>query len=129
MRHLEKDRALQRDGITYLTRKNEERWIWPSQFKNPEIDIQKNVFAVGDIGGNAIQVFTEDGVKGEIETTLPIEMFSVSDQGIVSAVLKNENAPMIVTYDAAGNILVEIRYRHPATAIRPRWRCRRTEPY
>ena len=96
-----------RDGITYLTRKNEERWIWPSQFKNPEIDIQKNVFAVGDIGGNAIQVFTEDGVKGEIETTLPIEMFSVSDQGIVSAVLKNENAPMIVTYDAAGNILVE----------------------
>ena len=96
-----------RDGITYLTRKNEERWIWPSQFKNPEIDIQKNVFAVGDIGGNAIQVFTEDGVKGEIETTLPIEKISVSNQGIVSAILKNESTPQIISYDAVGNILVE----------------------
>lgn len=96
-----------RDGIAYLSRKNQEQWIWPAQFKNPEIDVREHVFAVGDIGGNAIQVFTEDGVKGEIETTLPIEMFSVSDQGIVSAVLKNENSPSIVTYDAAGNILVE----------------------
>lgn len=96
-----------RDGVTFLNRKNEEQWIQPSQFKNPYIDLQKNIFAVGDIGGNSIQVFTAKGLKGEIETTLPIEKFAVSDQGIVSAILKNESAPQIVTYDAVGNILVE----------------------
>lgn len=96
-----------RDGVTFLNEKNQEQWIQPSQFKNPSMDVQKDAFAVGDIGGNTIQVFTEEGLKGEIETTLPIEKFSVSNQGVVSAILKNEAAPQIVTYDAVGNILVE----------------------
>lgn len=96
-----------RDGVAFLNDKNEELWIQPSQFKNPVIDVNTSSFAIGDIGGNAIQVFTEDGLKGEIETTLPIEKLSVSNQGIVSAILKNEKTPTIVTYDATGNILVE----------------------
>ena len=96
-----------KDGVTFLNRKNEEQWIQPSQFKNPSVDLREKAFAVGDIGGNSIQVFTAQGLKGEIETTLPIEKFSVSNQGIVSAILKNESEPMIVTYDAVGNVLVE----------------------
>lgn len=96
-----------RDGVTYLDRKNKEQWIQPSQFKNPSVDVQEHVFAVGDTGGNAIQVFNEEGLKGEIETAHPIEKFAVSDQGIVSVILKNESMPQIVTYDAVGNILVE----------------------
>ena len=96
-----------RDGVTFLNRKNEEQWIQPSQFKNPSVDLQEHAFAVGDIGGNAIQVFTAEGMKGEIETALPIEKFAVSDQGVVSAILKNEAMPQIVTYDAVGNILIE----------------------
>ena len=100
-----------RDGIVYLNRKNEEQWIQPCQMKNPVIDVNEETFAVADSGGNAILVFTETGLKGEMETTLPIEKMSVSSQGIVSAILKNEGAPMIVSYDATGNILVE----HQAT--------------
>lgn len=96
-----------RDGVAFLNYKNEELWIQPGQFKNPVIDVNENTFAVGDIGGNSIQVFTEKGLKGEIETTLTIEKMSVSDQGIVSVILKNETSPTIVTYDATGNILVE----------------------
>lgn len=96
-----------RDGIVFLDRKNEEQWIQPCQMKNPVIDVNEEVFAVADSGGNSILVFTENGLKGEIETTLPIEKVSVSNQGIVSTILKNEGSPMIVSYDAAGNILVE----------------------
>ena len=44
-----------------------------------------------------------------IQTSLPIEKVAVSEQGIVSALLKNENAPKIVCYDAAGNMLVELK--------------------
>jgi len=96
-----------RDGVVFLDRKNEEQWIQPCQMKNPIIDVNEEVFAVADSGGNSILVFTEKGLKGEIEATLPIEKVSVSNQGIVSTILKNEGSPMIVSYDAAGNILVE----------------------
>lgn len=96
-----------RDGIVFLNNKNVEQWIQPCQMKSPIIDVNEETFAVADNGGNSIMVFTDEGLKGEMETTLPIEKISVSGQGIISAILKNESAPMIVTYDATGNILVE----------------------
>ena len=96
-----------RNGVVYLNKKNEEVWIQPTQIKTPMIEIKENAFAVADRGGNSIMVFTKEGLKGEIETTLPIEKIAISDQGIVSAILKNENSPQIISYDAAGNILVE----------------------
>ena len=96
-----------RDGVVFLNKKNKEQWIQPVQLQNPIIEVRDEAFAVADNGGNSIFVFTEDGLKGEIETTLPIEKITVSNQGIVSAILKNENSPRIMSYDATGNILVE----------------------
>ena len=96
-----------RDGVVLLNHKNEEQWIQPAQFQNPVIDVNGDTFAVADIGGNTILVFTEKGLKGEVETNLPIEKITLSDQGIVGVLLKNENTPMVMAYDATGNILVE----------------------
>ena len=96
-----------RDGVVFLNRKNEEQWIQSAQIQNPIISVRDEAFVVADNGGNTILVFAEEGLKGEIETTLPIEKIAVSDQGIVTAILRNESFPMIVSYDAVGNILVE----------------------
>lgn len=96
-----------RNGVTFLNRRNEVLWIQPGQFQNPVVEVTDQTFAVADAGGNSIQIFTDKGLRGEFETNLPIEKFSLSNQGIVSAILKNENSPMIVTYDSTGNILVE----------------------
>lgn len=96
-----------KDGVSYLNRKNEEQWIHPAQFKNPIVRVRGEAFAVADNGGNTILVFTEQGLKGEIETTLPIEDLTVSNQGIVSVILRDGSSPKIFSYDAAGNILVE----------------------
>ena len=98
-----------RDGVTFLNKKNEEIWMQPTQLQNPSIVVKEKAFVVADSGGNNILVFSEEGLKGEIETTLPIERITVSDQGIVSVVLRNENTPEIITYDAAGNILAELK--------------------
>lgn len=54
-------------------------------------------------------IFQREGLKGEIKTTLPIEKISVSEQGIVSVIVKNEFDPSIICYDAAGNVLVELQ--------------------
>lgn len=98
-----------RDGVAFLDKKNEERWIQPTQIQNPLIVVRDESFAVADNGGNSIMVFSEEGLKGEIETTLPIEKIVISNQGIVSVLLRNETSPTIMTYDATGNILAEMQ--------------------
>ena len=98
-----------RDGVSFLNKKNEELWMQPTQLQTPVIAVKDKAFAVADNGGNSILVFSEEGLKGEIETTLPIEKLALSDQGIVSVVLKDENTPRIITYDATGNILAELQ--------------------
>ena len=98
-----------RDGVTFLNKKNEEQWMQPTQLQNPVIVKKEEAFAVADNGGNSIFVFSEEGLKGEIETTLPIEKIAISAQGIVSVVLRDENSPRIVTYDATGNVLAELQ--------------------
>ena len=98
-----------RDGVAFLNKKNEEQWIQPTQLQNPVITVKEESFAVADNGGNSILIFSEEGLKGEIETTLPIEKVAISDQGIVSVLMRNGSTPSIITYDAAGNILAEMQ--------------------
>ena len=96
-----------KDGISYLNQKGEEEWNQPYQMKNPFVEVEEKSAAVADKGGNDIIVLQQDGTKGEIHTTMPVEKIAVSEQGIVSAVLKDESSAKIICYDSAGNILVE----------------------
>lgn len=96
-----------RDGIALLTEAGEEIWNQPCQMNNPVVEICGDSVAIGDKGGTSIMVFQKKGLKGEIQTTRPIEKFSVSSQGIVSAILKDEETPLVICYDAVGNVLVE----------------------
>lgn len=96
-----------RDGIALLSEKGEEIWNQPCQMNNPVVEICGDSVAIGDKGGTSIMVLQKKGLKGEIQTTRPIEKFSVSSQGIVSAILKDEETPLVMCYDAVGNILVE----------------------
>jgi hypothetical protein len=96
-----------RDGIAFLSETGEEIWKQSCQMNHPVIATCGNSVAVGDKGGTSILVFNKKGLKGEIQTTRPIEKFSVSSQGIVSAILKDEEAPLVMCYDAVGNVVVE----------------------
>lgn len=96
-----------RDGISYIDQKGDEQWNHSYQFKNPYIESGKASAVAADKGGNDILVIQKDGVKGEIHTAMPIEKVSVSEQGIVAAILKNDSSAEIICYDIAGNILVE----------------------
>lgn len=96
-----------RDGIAMLTKEGEEIWNQPCQINNPIAAICKEAAIVADQGGTNIYVFQKDGLKGEIQTTRPIEKATVSAQGIVAAILQDEENPRVMCYDAKGNILVE----------------------
>lgn len=96
-----------KDGISYLNQSGKEKWNQSYQIKNPMIDVSRKSAAVADKEGNDILILEEDGLKGEVHTTMPIEKISVSEQGIVSAILKNDTSMKVMCYDTAGNILVE----------------------
>lgn len=96
-----------RDGIAMLTKEGEEIWNQPCQINNPMAAVCKDAAIVADQGGTNIYVFQKDGLKGEIQTTRPIEKATVSAQGIVTAILQDEENPRVMCYDAKGNILVE----------------------
>lgn len=98
-----------RDGIAFLNKSGEEQWNQSYQIKTPIINVNQDSAAVADQGGNDIFVFDKKGLKGEIHTNYPIEQIVVSENGIVSALLKNESTPQIVCYDSMGNVLVEHR--------------------
>ena len=66
-----------RDGIAMLTNQGEELWNQPCQMDNPIADVCKDAVVVADQGGTSIYVFHKDGLKGEIQTTRPIERVSV----------------------------------------------------
>ena len=95
-----------RDGISYLSQKGEEKWNYPYQIKSPIIEAGKESAVLADKGGNSIMIIQKDGVKGEIQTSMPIEKIAVSEQGIVGTILKSGLTMEIVCYDMAGNILV-----------------------
>lgn len=94
-----------RDGVALLSEEGKEIWNQPCQMGNPIVEICEDSVAVGDKGGTSILVFQKNGLKGEIQTTRPIDKFSVSSQGIVSAILKDDEIPLVMCYDAVGNVL------------------------
>ena len=96
-----------RDGVALLAKDGADIWNQACQMSNPVVEMCGDSFAVGDKGGTSILVFQKKGLKGEIKTTRPIEKFSVSSQGIVSAILKDEEVPLVMCYDAKGNVLVK----------------------
>ena len=62
-----------KDGIALVNRKGKEAWNQPYQIKNPIVDTYYNEAAVvADKGGNTMMVLDREGLKGEIQTTLPV---------------------------------------------------------
>lgn len=96
-----------KDGISLLNKKGREKWNQSYQMATPVLVLREKTGVIADHGGNHMIVFQENGVKGEIQTNLPIEKVDVSEQGIVAAILKEESSPKVVCYDAEGNLLAE----------------------
>ena len=100
-----------RDGAAFLNKKGEEKWNQSYQIKKPFVTSNKEALVIGDQAGNDLYVFNKSGLRGEIHTNYPVEMAAVSENGIVSVLLRNGMSPQIICYDATGNVLVE----HTAT--------------
>lgn len=90
------------DGISCVTRKNELVWSITYNMQAPIADVCGETMVVAEQQGNQIYVVNEDGLVGNFETLLPILKVRVSKQGVVAAVLQEEDVTWVNLYQADG---------------------------
>lgn len=94
-----------KDGMSCTDAKGKILWNVTYEMQNPIVKTCKNVVAVGDYNGRRIYLCNTAKVLGQIDTTIPIRDFCVSQSGVVAAVLDDSTVTAIYLYDVTGKQL------------------------
>lgn len=97
------------DGIAYFNSKGTAIWNQTYSMQKPQVKICEDKVAVGDLNGNMIYVFNETGLMGKVDAPLSISQIEVAKQGVVAAVLEDNNANYINLYDTDGTKLYTVK--------------------
>lgn len=93
------------DGMSYV-KNGKEVWNNAFEMKNPVLDICGPYVAIGNFKSNKIHLYDESGEAQTISTEYSLINVEVSEQGIVAAVLEDEEANYFQVTDKDGNALV-----------------------
>lgn len=96
-----------RDGISCTDEDNHLHFSITYTMQDPILALGRKAGAVADKNGNQIYVFDSKEQKGTIKTLLPIKSISVSDQGIVAALLDNAGTVKMEIYSPDGKVIGE----------------------
>lgn len=91
------------DGVSCVTRENEMLWSITYNMQAPIVDICGETMVIGEQQGNQIYVVNQEGLVGNFETSLPVLKVRVSQQGVVAAVLQDENVTWVNLYKSNGD--------------------------
>lgn len=97
------------DGVSYYNGKTSAVWNQTISMQNPQIKICEDAVAVGDINGSKIFIFNEKGAIGSVDTSLAISQVEVSKQGLVAAVLEDNEANYINMYNTDGEKIYSVK--------------------
>ncbi len=97
------------DGVSYVNSKGVSVWNQTVSMQNPQIKTCGDAVAVGDINGSKIYVFNKSGALGTIDTSLAISQIEVAKQGVVAAVLEDNDANYINMYNVDGTKIYSVK--------------------
>lgn len=97
------------DGIAYFNKNGTAIWNQTYSMQKPQVKMCGDVIAVGDINGSTIYVFDKSGLKGSVDTSLAISQIEVAKQGVVAAVLEDNDANYINLYNADGGQIYSVK--------------------
>lgn len=97
------------DGIAYHNSKGNSVWDKTFSMQKPQVKICEETVAVGDINGSSIYIFNASGMMGSIDTSLNITQIEVTRQGLVAAVLEDNEANYINLYDSQGQKIYSVK--------------------
>ena len=98
-----------RDGVAASTYDGTQKWNKTYEINNIGVDEAGNYLAVANIGGNEIYFFDKAGYITTVNTTLPIIKISVSEKGLVVAILEDKDASYIEMYGKDGSKIFTIK--------------------
>ena len=91
------------DGASCMNTNGEQLWNQTYEMQNPMIDINQSVAAIADYNGRDIYIVDAQGVLGKVEAGLPIRSISVSETGMVAAVVDDSEITAIYLFSSAGD--------------------------
>ena len=84
-------------------------WNQTYEMQSPIVDICNDYVGIGDYKGTRIYILNSKGLQGEIDTTLPIQSFRVSGNGIVAVILEENEVTWVRLYNKEGEIIASDR--------------------
>ena len=87
-----------RNGISYIG-EHDSVWNESHAMKNPVVDVCENYLALTDKNTNNIFIYNKSGKQGEVTTSYPIVKMEVAKQGVVAALLRNQDVNYIEVFD------------------------------
>ena len=97
------------DGIAYYNKKGTAIWNQTYTMQKPQVKICGSIIAVGDINGSKIYIFDKNGNIGTVDTSLAISQIEVAKQGVVAAVLEDNDANYINLYNTDGSKIYTVK--------------------
>ncbi len=97
------------DGVSYYGKKGNAIWNQTFSMQKPQLKICGDCVAVGDINGSTIYLLDKDGTIGTVDTSLTISQIEVAQQGVVAAVLEDNEANYINLYDRQGEHIYSVK--------------------
>ena len=94
------------DGITCVSKNNDLKWSVTYSMQSTISDVCGTTMAVAEQHGTQIYVAGKDGELGHFETDNPILKVRVSGQGVVAAVLQDDNVTWVNLYRPDGTLIV-----------------------
>lgn len=98
-----------KDGASAFNLQDDMIWNQTYEMQNPMIDVCGDYAAIGDYKGTRIYVFNSSGMQGEIDTTLPVQNFCVSNTGNVATVLEENEITWVRLFNKTGELIANDR--------------------
>lgn len=98
-----------KDGVSCIDSKGGSVWNMTYEMQNPIVKRSKNYVAVADYNGHEIHMINKSGKINDIDTKLPVRDMSVSDDGLVGAIIEDNSNSWVYLYNYDGELLVEIK--------------------
>ena len=97
------------DGASAFNMQDDMLWNQTYEMQSPMVDICNDYVGIGDYKGTKIYVFNGTGMQGEIDTTLPIQSFRVSGNGIVAVILEENEVTWVRVFNKDGEVIASDR--------------------
>lgn len=98
-----------RDGATAFNMDNSMLFNQTYEMQNPMVDICGDYVALGDYKGTKIYVMNSSGIQGQIDTTLPVQRFSIAGNGNIAVVLEEDDITWVKLYNKEGETVASDR--------------------